>query len=364
MSRRRKLLAFVFLLALAAAALSFPARRYLAAVNLLEAMASESRSVAPLKGPIFEGITLPDGTPVEARTYGPEDASETIVLIHGIHHRGVDEPRLVRFARHLANQGCRVVTPELRELADYQVTKSGVTTVQATVATMSQRSPVGLIGFSFGGGLSLLAATSTETADRLRYVASVGGYHDLHRSLRYLATHEVESPSGTEPRRAHEYGLLVLLYGHLDHFALGDDLPAFRAALKSWLMEDRAVARRKAAAFTTTLARDLFQMIEKQQLNRISGQLLELLRVRTNVLRALSPAGRLRDVKTEVLLLHGAFDTVVPPEETLFAAQELERADHPQYRTLVTPLLEHVRVDHPGDLMEKLALVGLVSRFF
>lgn len=342
-----------------------PLERRVAAVRLLRAMAEEDRSLAPEPGTVLRGITLPDGTPLRARVYGPpvEKARRSIVLVHGIHYRGIEEARLIRFARHLADVGCHVLTPELPELADYQITMRSILSIQASVQHMATKDEeVGLIGFSFAGGLSLLAATKPRTAKHLKYVASVGGYHDLHRSLRFLATHKVESPTGTEDRRAHEYGLIVLLYGHLESFELGDDLIPFRLALKSWLMEDRDVARRHAAYLKSEKAQELFRLIEKQKLSRISGQLLDVLAEREEALRELSPSGKLKDVQTEVLFLHGASDSVVPPEETLFAEQELMHAKHPDYYALVTPLLEHVRVGKGGDGREALALVGLVSR--
>lgn len=360
----------VIILALVAvslsAALFFPARRYYSAGRLLSAMATEDRSTPPEAGPLFEGLVLPDGEQVRARIYGPPASSArlTIVLVHGIHKMGIDEPRLVRFARHLAARGCRVLTPELRELTDYQVTQSGVKSVQTSVEYMAREGAVGLIGFSFGGGLSLVAATDRETVRHLRYVASIGGYHDLHRSLRFLATHVVEGPAGKEPRRAHEYGLLVLLYGHLERFSLGADLPTFRAALKGWLMEDRAEARRQASHLESNTARNLFSLVEQEQVSQLSAQLLALLDAEAPALHALSPRGRMHEIETEVLLLHGADDRVVPPEETLFADLDLQRSRHPNYRTLVTPLLEHVRVDHPGDFSQKLALLRFVSRLF
>lgn len=365
MLARPKLLAALVAVAGFAALLYDPVERHVAAASLLQAMSSEDRSTPPAFGALLGGLSLPNGKPLRARIYGPsrDKARLSIVLVHGIHHLGVDEPRLTRFARHLADAGCRVLTPELSDLADYRVTKEGIASIQAGVDHLSREGEkVGLIGFSFAGGLSLLAATKPATGTRLRYVASVGGYHDLHRSLRYLATHKVESPTGTKERPAHEYGLLVLLYGHLPSFKLGEDSVPFRAALRSWLMEDRVAARNHAAFLKFEAAQNLFRLVEKQQLAKISAELLELLALRQETLRELSPSGRLKDIHTEVLFLHGASDTVVPPEETLFAEQELMRAKHPSYRTLVTPLLEHVRVHHPGDNGEKFALVGLVSR--
>jgi len=58
-----------------------------------------------------------------ARLYLPRGVTDApgLVMAHGVHRLGIDEPRLVRFARSLAASGLQVLTPELRELADYRL---------------------------------------------------------------------------------------------------------------------------------------------------------------------------------------------------------------------------------------------------
>lgn len=363
--RRRLVLIAIVLLGVVTAAVHRPIGRNYAASQLLRAMARENRSRPPIPGPLVEDLHLPNGTPIRARVYGPDadQARLSILLAHGIHHLGIEEPRLVRFARHLADRGCRVLTPELTHLANYHVNEQGIFVLRAGVRHMARaKKRVGLIGFSFAGGLSLLAATDPQTAAQLDYVASIGGYHDLHRSLRFLATHEVEGPRGFEARRAHEYGLLVLLYQHLENFRLGQDEEVFRALLEKWLEEDRKSARSFAEQLETTVGQTMFHLLESQKLSTLAPQLVELLQQNKSTLDALSPRGKLKNIDTEIILLHGAGDRVVPPEETLFAERELLRVRHPDYSALVTPLLEHVRVDHPGDAWDKLALLRTVAR--
>lgn len=346
----------------------FPVERRILAVRLLRAMASEDRSRPPEPGVPIHDLKMPDGTPIEARVYGPppSDARLTIILAHGIHHKGIEEPRLIRFARHLERLGCRVLTPELSELANYHIAENGVITISESIAYAAREgAPVGVIGFSFAGGLSLLAATDPAVAAQLRYVASIGGYHDLHRSLRFLATHQVESPENkSHARHAHEYGLLVLLYGHLSEFELGADEAVFRSALLSWLKEDRPTSRRYAAQLTTPKGKHLYSLVEKQDGSKLAPKVLRFLDKRKDELDRLSPRGRLASIQTELLFLHGSGDSVVPPEETRFAQLELERSDHPEFRTLVTPLLEHVRVENKSGYQEEWALIQIMARLF
>src|SRR5207253_9536418 len=129
--------------------------------------------------------------------------------------------------------------------------------------------PVGLIGFSFAGGLSLLAASDPAVSAHLAYVASVGGYHDLLRELRFLLTDRVTTPKGVVPRKAHEYGLIVLLYEHLPAFVPEEDLPVMQSAVHAWLTEDRRAAWALASRRTTAEAERLFIELATGQRDRI-----------------------------------------------------------------------------------------------
>src|ERR1700680_3340383 len=52
---------------------------------------------------------------VRSRLYVPRGVAhpQGMVLVHGIHHLGIDEPRLMNFARAAASNGFSVLTPEV-----------------------------------------------------------------------------------------------------------------------------------------------------------------------------------------------------------------------------------------------------------
>jgi pimeloyl-ACP methyl ester carboxylesterase len=217
---------------------------------------------------------------------------------------------------------------------------------------------VGLLGFSFAGGLSLVAAEEPETARRLSFVTSVGGHHDLRRVLRFLIHDEIETPAGVVHSPANEYGLVVLVYGNLEHFVPAADLPAMRAGFKAWLQEDRPRARALAKLRTTPEANQLWQSLETQRLQTLAPQLDALLESQQEQLASLSAVGHLQALGLPVYLLHGAHDTVIPPSETDSAALELSAAEH---QALVSPLIEHVEVTPGASYSDQLALVSFIS---
>ena len=60
---------------------------------------------------------------VRARLYVPvgHPDAPALMVLHGVHYRGIDEPRLVSFAAAMAGCGLRVLTPELPGIKDYHV---------------------------------------------------------------------------------------------------------------------------------------------------------------------------------------------------------------------------------------------------
>ena len=338
-----------------------PARRIISATTLLRELGAKDAPEPRVK---VMDLILQDDAAVRfpARLYVPSAPIHRCVVIgHGVHYRGIDEPRLVNFAKRFAARGVLALTPELAELADYRVTREGAEVLSTAVRDLASwcGGPVGLIGFSFAGGLSLLAATDPDVGSRLVYVASVGGYDDLSRELSFLLTDRVSTPHGVVPRNAHEYGLVVLLYEHLDAFVPKEDLPIMQRAVRAWLMEDRKTAWALASRRHTAAAEHLFIDIATGHRDAIREGLGPVLDKERDAERALSPAGRLRLIPVPVYLLHGEGDSVIPPEETLWAGAEL--GDRPHI-ALVSPLIEHVEIGGAPTVSDQWALVRFMSR--
>lgn len=342
-----------------------PIAKRLRAVSLLSSLGHPAETGALL---VEEDLTIAGRSgAIRARVYRLADRSRGpgLVLAHGVHYQGIDEKRLVPFARELARAGRVVVTPELDDLIDYRITARGADTIADSVLWLSRRHDrvsderVGVLGFSFAGGLSLVAASRPELAGKLEFVTSVGGHHDLERVLRFLMSDEVETPRGKEHMQAHEYGLVVLVYGHLDRFVDEPDRAVMRDALRHWLHEDRPQALASASLVRTASGERLYTLLESSRLRELRPQLEEILAERKSELARLSPHGRLADIRAPVYLLHGSADSVIPPSETEWGGLELGTAEH---QALVSPLLEHVEVSRHAGLGEEIALVDFMSK--
>jgi dienelactone hydrolase len=369
--RRR---ALVITAAAVAAAVTFgwsPAHRYWRAGKMLTALSTAhgGKAAEAAEDPLVEESLTVNGAggPFRARIYRRRDQAQGhgLLVVHGIHHEGMNEHRMVPFARELARAGLVVLTPEITDLADYRITPQGVSVIRDAAVYLGGRhdlvgdAPVGILGFSFAGGLALVAAEQPPLAGHLAYVVSVGGHDDLERVLRFLIRNEVETPAGLVHKQAHDYGLVVLLYGYVERFAPEADREALRDALRASLHQDRPAAVAAAARLTTDRGKQLWQLADSQKLQTLAPELEAIVNEQHTALAALSPRGRLAAIGAPVYLVHGTDDSVIPASETEWAGVELGKADH---IALVSPLIEHVEVSKAAGLGDKLALLRFIAQ--
>ncbi len=291
--------------------------------------------------------------PVAARVYRPAGTPRRpVVVFPGVNPAGLDDPRLVRFAAALARAGFTAVTVALPDLVRYRVTARDADRIEDAVRALRGRPDLvgggapGLVGISFAGGLAVVAAGRPSIADRLAFVASLGGYGDLRRVLRFLCTGE--QPDGTHAR-PHDYGLAVVLLNVLDRMVPPEQVGPLREAVltfmeASWLdVVDRDAAApvfARARALESRLAEPAAELMRWVNTRDVAAAGPRLLPHALVVGRdpALSPE-RSAPPRAPVFLLHGAADTVIPAQESEYLARWLR--PRVPVRLLVTPLVTH-----------------------
>ncbi len=175
--------------------------------------------------------------PLRVREYAPAHPARSVLLTSGLHPAGIDEPRLVGLARDLAASGLEVVTPDIPELSQFTITPAITDTIEAAGVWLADHEAagadhrIGLMGISFSGGLSIVAAGRPPLRNRVAYVFAFGGHDDLPRVLRFLCT----GVDGEERLRPHDYGVAVILLGVADRIVPADQAPALTAAVRRFL---------------------------------------------------------------------------------------------------------------------------------
>jgi dienelactone hydrolase len=311
---------------------------------------------------------------LRARLYMPTGPTRrTVILTAGVHAEGIDEPRLTKLARDFAATGIAVVTPELPDLLEYRITPPLADLIEDAAAWASgQRSlapdgRVGLVGISFSGGLSVVAAGRETLRHRLAFTVSFGGHGDLGRTLSYLCTGRL--PDGTI-RPPHDYGVVIILLNAAHLLVEPDQVEPLRAGIRTFLQashldmvdHDRAaVVFNRAIEMERTLgprAAELLHLVNTRDVARL-GPILQPLVEAFTTDPALSPE-RSAAPRSSVFLIHGADDNVIPAAEARLLAAHL-RAQRTPLRLLVTPLITHAELDRQtsvGDIWNLLTFWG------
>jgi pimeloyl-ACP methyl ester carboxylesterase len=308
-------------------------------------------------------IVAPDGA-VAARLYLPVGVAHPrgMVAVHGIHHLGMNEPRLMEFARAIAGSGLAVLTPQIDSLADYHVDGSSIPQIGESAIWLQQwlgTGPVTVTGISFAGGLSLFAACDPRYAPHIRALVLMGAYDDLARVSRFLATSQEELPDGRTIRyAAHDYGASVFVYAHLSQFFPPGDLAAAQEALRNWLWEEPGKAQ-PALERLSPPARATMDALFARRIDEVRPQILDAIKMDQTELAAISPRGHLAGLRTPVYILHGSADNIIPPAESLWLEKDVPRED--LRAVLITGAFSHVDPEKNSSLYENLRLVHFLG---
>jgi len=315
---------------------------------------------------------------IRARLYRPDRVRRAVVLVPGVHAMGIDEPRLTGLSNELAATGLAVLTMELPDLMHYQFTPRTVDIIEDGARYLADRKDVaadgkiGLMGISFAGGLSMVAAGRPALRDRLAFVFSFGGHGDLPRVLRYLCS-GLEPPKPGDPpgmpphyRAPHDYGVAVILVGVADRMVPAEQVEPLRHGIITFLTasqvdpvdKPRAAvifedARRQAAALPEPAA-SLMKAVNDRDVKGLGARLLPVLAT-IDYPASLSPEESAAPT-VPVYLLHGTDDTVIPSVESLLLAHHLE--DKTKVKTLLSGLITHAEVDKTAAAGEVFKLVG------
>jgi pimeloyl-ACP methyl ester carboxylesterase len=369
-ARRRRvawLVAFflVVLAGIAADLLRYDLRSYAVLSRLLDQKSSGPLLWYETHPVTVEELQIPTASgSVRARLYLPVGVAHPpgVVVVHGIHRLGVDEPRLVSFARAMAGAGFAVLTPEMSALADYHVDAASITTIGDSAIWLDRRlggRPVTVTGVSFAGGLSLLAACNPRYAPYIRALVLMGAYDDLARISRFLATSQEELPDGRSvPLPAHDYGASVFVYAHLAQFFPATDLPVARQALRYWLWEQPEKARELFGQMSPE-GRATLEALCERRIEAVRPRLLQVIQADRAELAAASPHGQVANLQVSVFILHGSDDNVIPPSESRWLAKEIPRA---QVRAvLITTAFSHVDPNRKSGWYEQVRLVRFLG---
>lgn len=275
-----------------------------------------------------------------------------ILLVFGVNNLGRNHPAIVRVADALARTGVAVLVPDSRTLLEGRLEVGeidGVVDAFRLLATRPEvdRERLGIVGFSVGGSLALLAARDPAIAEQVRWVNAFGAFADAETYLASVASHAYADGAGppidwTPTPLAREVFLRFLL----DQVSDADDRAALEAAFADAILAgDRPepdVDLR--ASLDPGAARTVHDLITATSLDEARDVIGELPAESLAFIDAISPARHLGGLAADVYLMHETEDKHVPYVESRRLASALEDAgrlaEHTEFR-----LFDHVQPD-------------------
>jgi len=281
-----------------------------------------------------------------------ERPAGAILLVFGVNNLGRNHPAIVRVADALARTGVAVLVPDSRTLLEGRLEVreiDGVVDAFRLLATLPEvdRERIGIVGFSVGGSLALLAARDPSIASQVRWVNAFGAFADARTYLAAVSAHaypgeERDAVDWTPTPLARE----VYLHFLLDQVEDDDDRSALDTAFTMPILAAERPPPDPAlrSSLRSEAGRAVHDLLTATSLNDALAAIDGLPDESLAFIDAISPARHTGGMRAEVYLMHETADHHVPFVESRALAMAFEEAgrlaDHTEFR-----LFDHVQPD-------------------
>jgi len=286
-----------------------------------------------------------------------------VLVLPGLHHDGIDDPRLDRLARVLARAGAHagtvVVAPDVRAFRRLELDPQALVDAEAALAVARRESAtghpyIGAFSISFGSILALHLAARHGLARLVVF----GGYHRVDEALRFAL-------AGDGARRGDPLNGPAVVLNLAPELLPPEDVSPYAAAARdfcrrTWGRVELKSARRHAHAAWDVLAAHPLRPAARELLLQATGLAPGILVRAEGALAAararfawLDPSPLVPDVGSAVTLVHGRDDDVIPYTHAESLARVLPRA-----RAFITGLYGHT--GHTGQAAAAAAVVAEV----
>ena len=297
------------------------------------------------------------GDPDLAELWLPAGASAdrpagAILLVFGVNNLGRNHPAIVRVADALARTGVAVLVPDSRTLLEGSLEVGEIDGVVDAFHTLAARPEVdreriGIVGFSVGGSLALLAARDPEIAEEVRWVNAFGAFADAETYLASVAAHAYPGTEGDDvswqPTPLAREVFLGFLLSQVDDD--GDRFLLSEAFAASVLAGERPAADPALReALTTPAARAIHDLVTASSREEAANVIASLPAESLAFVDAISPVRHLDGLRASVYLMHETEDHHVPFTESRALAAALEERGLLEEQTEFR-LFDHVQPD-------------------
>jgi dienelactone hydrolase len=314
-------------------------------------------SEAPVRSAVPYRTIGPDDEPELAELWLPAWASAerqagAMLLVLGVNNVGRNHPAVERVADGLARTGVIVLVPDSRVLLEGRLEIGEVDGVVRAFQLLAGRPEVdatrmGIVGFSVGGSLALLAAGDPRIADDVGWVNAFGAFADASTYLAAVSAHAYRGPDGAEVAwTPSDLAREIHLQFMLDIVRNADDREALEDAVRADILDGERPSPDPAVrnALETDAAQSVYDLLTASSLERATGAIDALPTRARSFIDAISPLGEVDEIRADVHLMHETEDHHVPFVESRALAAGLREAGilaaHTEFR-----LFDHVQPD-------------------
>ena len=287
------------------------------------------------------------GEEIAADLYHLQDGKKraAILLTHGIIEAGKDDPRLIRFAHSLARSGFVVLVPELKGMKSFRILLSDVDDIVdsfrylASLRGIVDGDKMGLLGFSYGAGPTLLAAAHPSIQQQVKFLVSFGGYYDPVNVIRFITTGTYEYRDEKGFLQPEPYGKWVFFKNNVDYVENERDRRLLRAVFEK---EEKKKGDDVAPLLSglTPQGRYLYELLINEEPRRVRGLIKRTDPRFRDYLKKLSLAPVMPSIRAYLLIGHGSTDPLIPYTESLRLADAVQ--DKSKVHVAILKLFTHV----------------------
>mgnify|MGYP005841837177 CR=1 FL=1 len=311
--------------------------------NLLERFTDEPR---------VERVRFPGGgREMEADLYRPGHGKRHagVILVHGVNEEGKNDPRMVWAARIFARAGFATLVPDFSGFKSQRLRISDVDEIVDSFLYLSRQGSmvfpekIGLVGFSYGAGPTLIAAADPRINGSVRFTVSFGGYYDMENLIKFITTGYYDFKGNRYYLEPNDYDRWIFLRYNLELLEKERD-----RRLLLQIIEAKTHEGEKVRSLVRDLSPDgiaVYQLL----INRDPDQVPILLQALSPRLRGyistLSPRRVVKDLKAYLFIVHGEPDNFIPHTESLRLYEALP--DKGRARMGLLRIFSHVRPTLP-----------------
>ena len=304
---------------------------------------------------------LGGGREMEADLYFPKDRRphSGIILIHGVNQVGKSDSRVKWAAEIFCRAGFVVLAPDFLGFKSLRLRPTDVREIEDSFLYLESRKDLvrpdrlGIAGFSYGAGPTLIAACNPRIRKKVDFVISFGGYYDLKDIIQFVTTGYYSYRGKSYYQAPNDYDRWIFLRYNLDLLSDEEDR---RILQKVEVWKERG-AKAGVLDKLSSAGQSVYRLLRNRDPAKMEAVLSGLPPRVLRYIEVLSPCKHIQDLRAYLFVVHGTPDPFIPHTESLRLYDALP--DRNKAHLALLRIFTHVRPSLPRPTCSNILFVYL-----